>query len=193
MFELLSGALFSISANIDNIPIGISYGIKKAYISPIKNIFICIITSIVTFFSMFIGENISFFFDIKFTNIIGAIFFIFLGSYSIIKNIFFIKKRKEEKIIYNKKLCCFNNKISFKETLTIILTLSLNNIATGFAASITGINIVYTTIFTFIFGTVFLYIGNNLGKKFNNNLLQKYSDFISSIILVFIGILELFI
>lgn len=191
MFELISGALFSISANIDNIPIGLSYGVKKTHISILKNILICIITSIVTFLSMLIGQNISKFFDIKITNILGSILLFFLGIYPIAKNIFI--KEKNDRLNENEKNILMNNDISIKELLLIIITLSLNNIAAGIAASITGVNIICTTICTFVFGTIFLYIGNNLGKKINNNLVEKYSELISSFILILIGVMELFI
>lgn len=191
MFELISGALFSISANIDNIPIGLSYGVKKTHISILKNILICIITSIVTFLSMLIGQNISKFFDIKITNILGSILLFFLGIYPIAKNIFI--KEKNDRLNENEKNILMNNDISIKELLLIIITLSLNNIAAGIAASITGVNIICTTICTFIFGTIFLYIGNNLGKRINNKLVEKYSELISSFILILIGVMELFI
>lgn len=191
MFELISGALFSISANIDNIPIGLSYGVKKTHISILKNILICIITSIVTFLSMLIGQNISKFFDIKIANILGSILLIFLGIYPIAKNIFI--KEKNDRLNENEKNILMNNDISIKELLLIIITLSLNNIAAGIAASITGVNIICTTICTFVFGTIFLYIGNNLGKRINNKLVEKYSELISSFILILIGVMELFI
>ena len=191
MFELISGALFSISANIDNIPIGLSYGVKKTHISILKNILICIITSIVTFLSMLIGQNISKFFDIKIANILGSLLLIFLGIYPIAKNIFI--KEKNDRLNENEKNILMNNDISIKELLLIIITLSLNNIAAGIAASITGVNIICTTICTFVFGTIFLYIGNNLGKRINNKLVKKYSQLISSFILILIGVMELFI
>lgn len=190
MFELISGALFSISANIDNIPIGLSYGVKKTHISILKNILICIITSIVTFLSMLIGQNISKFFDIKIANILGSLLLIFLGIYPIAKNII---KEKNDRLNENEKNILMNNNISIKELLLIIITLSLNNIAAGIAASITGVNIICTTICTFVFGTIFLYIGNNLGKRINNKLVKKYSELISSFILILIGVMELFI
>ena len=190
MFELISGTLFSISANIDNIPIGLSYGVRKIHISLIKKFFICAITSIVTFLSMLVGQNISKFFDVKTTNILGSILLILLGVYPIIKNIF--SKKKIDKL-NNNNIVTNNNDINLKELLIMIITLSLNNIAAGIAASIAGVNIICTTIFTFIFCVVFLYIGNNLGKKINNRLIEKYSEFISSFILILIGIIELFI
>ncbi len=197
MFTLISSILFSIASNIDNFPIGISYGIKKIHIPLTKNIFICVITSIVTFFSMLIGQNISSFFNIKIANIIGSSLLILLGIYPIISNIIFKKKnidKNETKNILNKnKNKITNNHICIKELLLIILTICLNNIAAGIAASITGVNILCTTICTFIFGSILLYIGNNLGKKINNKLIKKYSEIISSVILILIGFMEIFI
>ena len=196
LFELLSGALFSISANIDNIPIGLSYGVKKIHISILKNIIICVFTSCATFLSMIIGQNIANLFDIKITNMIGSILLILLGIYPIFKKLYKICKKNErciKEIKQKRKPRQNNNYITLKELIAIILTLSLNNIAAGIAASITGVNVISTTICTFIFGSIFLFIGNNLGKKINNKLVEKYSEIISSIILILIGIMELFI
>lgn len=191
MFDFISSILFSFSANLDNIPIGLTYGLKKIHISLFKNIFICIITSIVTFLCMFIGQNISKLFNIKIMNIIGAIFLIFLGIYQIIKKIFL--KGKNHKLEKKDRRTLIDSNITIKEMITLIITLLLNNIATGFAASITGVELIPTTVSTFIFGTIFLFIGNNLGKRINNDLIINYSEIISSITLILLGIIEFFI
>ena len=70
---------------------------------------------------------------------------------------------------------------------------NLNNIAAGIAASITGINTFYTTLCTFIFGNIFLYIGNHLGKKIKSEIIIQYSELISSLMLILLGIIEMFI
>ena len=194
MFEILCVALFSVSANLDNIPIGLSYGVRKVHISIIKNIIICIFTSCTTFLSMLIGQNISNLFNIKFANIIGSFFLILLGAFPLLKkSIHWKNYKKINNENLKSKIMKSNSYISSKELFTMILTLSLNNIASGFAASITGINTFFTTLFTFIFGSTFLFIGNNLGKKINNKIVEKYSDIISSLILILIGIVEIFI
>lgn len=192
LLELISGALFSISANIDNIPIGISYGIKKIHIPIFKILLICLITSIVTFLSMYIGQNVSRFFNISIANIIGSILLILIGLYPLVTNYLF-KTKIQKSNIENK--FSYNNSynITIKEVFVMTSTLCVNNIATGIAASITGVNVLYTTISTFIFGTIFIFIGNNLGKKINNKLFERYSLLISSLILILIGIFELFI
>lgn len=202
MFELLSGILFSISTNIDNIPIGISYGLKKVHISLFKIFFIVSITSVITFFSMYAGQNISTLFNIKYASFFGALTLIGIGTFPYIKKIIllFLKhlklrlfRCKNLKVSKNKKNVNSSNskKLSIKELMLITTTLSLNNIATGIIASMTGINILCATISTLIFGTLFLYFGNNIGKKINNKKIERYSSNISSLILILLGLLEL--
>ena len=189
MLNLLTSTLFSISANIDNIPIGISYGIKKIHVTFLQNIFISIFTAIATFTSMQIGKNVLNFFDIKLANLVGSILLIILGTIPLAKLFFKRKKRSyEDNAFYSSKAL-----ISIKEIIFIIITLSINNIATGIAASITGINALYTAICTLIFGSIFLYVGNHLGKKINNKLVQAYSEIFSSLLLILLGLIEVFV
>ena len=189
LLNLLTSTLFSISANIDNIPIGISYGIKKIHVTFLQNIFISIFTAIATFTSMQIGKNVLNFFDIKLANLVGSILLIILGTIPLAKLFFKRKKRSyEENAFYSSKAL-----ISIKEIIFIIITLSINNIATGIAASITGINALYTAICTLIFGSIFLYVGNHLGKKIDNKLVQAYSEIFSSLLLILLGLIEVFV
>ncbi len=181
MIEIISAILFAISANIDNIIIGISYGIKKVHIPFKKNIIIALATSIATFFSMYMGGLITLFLTENLANIIGASLLIGIGGYSIIKDIFL---NKVDEDIGTKNL-------NVKELCTIIFALSSNNIAIGIAASIGGINIIYTVIFTFIFCNLFMYLGNKIGKKIRSKKVQKYSILISSLLLISLGLLEL--
>lgn len=180
MIEIISAMLFAISANIDNIIIGISYGIKKIHIPLKKNIIIAVATSIVTFLSMYMGELITLFLTENLANTIGSSLLIFIGGYSMIKDLF-LKKDEEDRGSKN---------LNIKELCTIIFMLSSNNIATGIAASISGINIIYTVIFTFIFCNLFMYLGNKIGKKIRSKRIQKYSILISSLLLILIGLLE---
>lgn len=189
LLNLLTSTLFSISANIDNIPIGISYGIKKIHITLIQNIFICMFTAFATFFSMQIGKNILNFFDIKLANLVGSILLIILGTIPLAKLFFNRKKRSDEDTTFYVSKASIN----IKDIIFIIATLSVNNIATGIAASITGINVLYTAICTLIFGSIFLYVGNHLGKKIDNKLVQAYSEIFSSLLLILLGLIEVFV
>ncbi|MDD3303858.1 MAG: manganese efflux pump [Clostridia bacterium] len=186
MINLISALLFSFSANLDNIAIGISYGIKSIHITAFKNIIIAFSTSLFTFISMFLGSYLAMFLSENIANKIGAIFLISIGVYSLFKEIITKKKNNTDQ---NKKEI---KAIGIKEILNIILILSINNVAAGIAASVAGINIICATIFTFIFSFSFLMMGNRIGTKATNyRFMEKYSNILSSLMLIAIGLIEI--
>lgn len=179
---MISAIFFSLAANIDNIAIGISYGIKKIHISNKNSILISVFTSVITLIAMLVGKLLTNFLGFNsIANIVGASALIILGILGIIKS--FVSQKKDS--LDNRKL-----DMSLKNTLQILFILSSNNIASGFAASIAGINIICTVISTFIIGYLFLIIGNSIGKNIINSYILKYSDLFSSLILVLLGIFE---
>lgn len=182
MIEIISAIIFALSANIDNIVIGISYGLKKIKISLKDNLIIAFFTSIATLFSMYAGNIVNIFLNQSVENLLGGALLISLGIFSLIKDL--IKKDDRSEISNIKK-------ISIPELFTLILTLSSNNVATGIAASISGINIIYGVIFTFIFCNIFMYIGNKIGNKIKNKKIENLSTVISSLLLIFLGILTI--
>lgn len=187
MINLISAILFSFSANLDNIAIGISYGLKKIHISILKILIISIFTTLFTFASMLLGKYLVNILNENIANCFGAYILIALGIYTLTKDIL-------DRIRYNNKRT--NNikelkPIDFKELMTIILILSTNNIAAGIAASATGVNVIATTIFSFIFSFGLLLLGNTIGKSIMNKFIEKYCNILSSLILILIGIIEL--
>lgn len=178
--NFISLLLFSISTNLDNIPVGISYALnsKKAKATDIFKI--SFFTSLITFIIMIIGTSISHILPIKLANNLGAIILMLIGSYGIIKEYILNKKRSSNE----------NNEKNSLPTIKIIFLLSINNFATGLSASIAGINYILSTIFTFIFSVIFLYMGSFIGIRINSSKLEEYSNYLSSIIILLLGIIE---
>lgn len=182
MINILKAFAFAFSANIDNIAIGMSYGIKKIKIDKSINIMIAIFMAIITYITMFIGKSISNLFNMTLIHKIGAYTLILIGAYLLLKEIISKKKSIEEENLPN---------ITFKNILVIVFTLSTNNIATGIAASMIDINIILTFIFTIIFSFLLLYIGNKIGRNILNNNLEKYSNILSALIIIILGIFQI--
>ncbi len=178
MIQIFLALLFSISANIDNIAIGLSYGIKKIHISYYQKLIISLVTSLVTLLSMIFGNILTNIINTNITSYIGAICLIIIGIYSYFKT----NDLNEKNTISN-----YNN------ILLIILILSTNNIVTGILASSMGINILATFIFTIIFCYLFLNIGIKFGNSIKNRRIEVYSNALSSLILIFLGIIEILI
>ena len=182
MLNIIKAFAFAFSANIDNIAIGMSYGIKKIKIGSKINLIISTLMAVITYITMFIGKSISNLFDVTLIHKIGAYLLIIIGIYLLFKE--FLSKIKEND---NKDL----SNLTIKNILIIVFTLSTNNIATGVAASMIGINIYLTFLFTFIFSFLLLYMGNKIGRNILNESIEKYSNILSAVILVILAIFQI--
>ncbi|MBV7274353.1 manganese efflux pump [Clostridium sp. PL3] len=203
MALILSALLFSLSSNLDNIVVGIAYGIKKIKIGIIANLMVAFITSLGTFLSMSVGSYISKFLSHSIANVLGSLVIIVLGIYFLILSITKLLNNTKSKelalkniddmIEYAEKSDLDNSgDISIKEALLVAFGLTFNNLGTGVAASITGVSIQFTVIFTFILSILLIMFGEILGNHILGKVFGKYAPLFSGILLVILGIIEFF-
>lgn len=203
MTLILSALLFSTSSNLDNIVVGIAYGIKKIKIGLIANILIAAVTATGTFLSMSVGAYISTFLPNYIANGLGAIVIIFLGIYFVAQSIIKLQNNNKstelalkdisDMIDYAEKSDLDNSgDINIKEAFLIAFGLTFNNLGTGVAASVTGVNIQFTVISTFILSILTIILGECIGNNIFGRLLGKYAPLISGILLIILGIIEFF-
>lgn len=206
--NFLSPLLLSISSNLDTFTVGTSYGIKKIHMTKSTILLIAIITSIGTFISMYFGAIIGDFFSIKIANIFGSVLLSLVGVYFIVEHIRIEKKYRGEDISYyvesNSKykgiledpiILDTNNshEIELNKALLLSFALTLNNLGVGFAASITGINIPLSIFFNFIGTVIGFYLGYFINNNYFSKLFMKYATLASGVILIILGLYEIFI
>ena len=204
----LSPFLLSISSNLYTLSVSLSYGIKKIQLTKSNTILLAIITSIGTFLSMYLGKLILHLLKPQLGNIFGGILLSFIGVYFIIEYIRLEKKRAgydtsyyfESSLKYKNMLENPNainsyksSHISIRECLNLSIVLMLNTLYISFASSITGVSIGLSIFFNFIITIFSVYLG-----YFNSNIciskwFNKYSNLISSVILIILGIYETFV
>ena len=104
-----------------------------------------------------------------------------------------IESLNYDEILTNNKTADTNGSgnIEVKEAVSLAIALSLNNFALGLGASMSGISIPLTTIFTFIFSILILILGLKIGNSFLSKIFGKYSDLLSAIIIIAMGIFQL--
>lgn len=183
--HVLSILLFSVSSNLDNLTVGVGYGIGKMKITYLSNLIISLISALGTFMSMYLGVIISKFLNEKTTNLIGSGILIIIGiffCYSFFKSI----NKQEVNNVENKSL-------DIKGAISLGFALTINNFGVGFGASIAGLNAVLTSLITFFISVVFLESGYLLGDDFLGKIFGKYSELISGLIIIFIGFYEIFL
>lgn len=206
--NFLSPCLLAISSNLDTLSVATSYGLKKINMTKSSVLLISIITSLGTFFSMYIGEFISRLFNLEIANIFGSVLLVFIGFYFLIEYIKAVKKNRGEDISYyvensQKYNDVLENptivdkdasgEIDIKESLILSFALTINNLSVGIASSITGVSISLSVFFNFIITILSIYLGHYLGNTYLSKLFGKYSNLISGVLLIILGIYELFI
>ena len=202
MAVFLSALLYSLSSNLDNLVIGIAYGVKKIKIGLISNLIIATVTSIGTLISMSVGKFISGFLPTSLTNMLGAVIIMLLGLYFLIQSILKLipksysnslaLKNVDEIMDYAEKSDSDNSgTLNIKEAFVVSLGLMLNNLGTGLAASITGVNVSITVICTFILSIAPLMLGKSIGHNILGSICGKYAPLISGVLLIILGIFEL--
>ncbi len=202
MAVFLSALLYSLSSNLDNLVIGIAYGVKKIKIGLISNLIIATVTSIGTLISMSVGKFISGFLPTSLTNMLGAVIIMLLGLYFLIQSILKLipksysnslaLKNVDEIMDYAEQSDSDNSgTLNIKEAFVVSLGLMLNNLGTGLAASITGVNVSITVICTFILSIALLMLGKSIGHNVLGSICGKYSPLISGVLLIILGIFEL--
>ncbi|HBI7339159.1 TPA: sporulation membrane protein YtaF, partial [Clostridium perfringens] len=187
--SFLSILLFVIAASLDILVVSLAYGLKDIKINFSSTLVIASISALGTFISMILGKFLVDLIPVKLGDIIGGLVLLLLGFYSIYSYF------KEKKILTshnseNNSSPTFilenpevadkdkSGNIDFKESLALSLALALNNFGLGIGASISGLNIAFTTISTFIISLIFISLGFYLSKTIKSKNISKNSNLI---------------
>ena len=203
--NLISAILLSLSANLDTFTVAISYGIKKIKLSISNILLITFITTLGTFASMSLGLGLTQFISVYTANLIGSLMLIGIGIWILVD--FFKQSHKKNQIssiennsTYSQILSDpivadkdHSGDIDFKESITLSLALTINNLGIGIAASIAGINIYLNTICTFIVTILSIVVGISIGSSYLSNLCGKYAGLISGLVIILLGLYEAFL
>ncbi|EOU1911287.1 sporulation membrane protein YtaF [Clostridium perfringens] len=201
--SFLSILLFVIAASLDILVVSLAYGLKDIKINFSSTLVIASISALGTFISMILGKFLVDLIPVKLGDIIGGLVLLLLGFYSIYSYF------KEKKILTshnsdNNSSPTFilenpevadkdkSGNIDFKESLALSLALALNNFGLGIGASISGLNIAFTTISTFIISLIFISLGFYLSKTIKSKNISKNSNLIAGIIIIILSLFIIF-
>ncbi|MCI9140124.1 hypothetical protein D7X25_28195 [bacterium 1XD42-8] len=176
--------MIGIAVNLDNALIGMSLGVRGQKITIRSNVLISLTTGICALASTYGARMVTGRF-MAYVNIIGAVFMISFGVFCFGKD-FFSKESKED---MEEK---FMN-MEGKEVFFLGLLLAVNCIPPAFSAGIVGISSFLVGFFSAFFSYISLYFGNRMGKRLVKYSLVRFLSPISSVFLVVIGVLELFV
>jgi putative sporulation protein YtaF len=191
-----------IAANLDNLGIGVSYSLKSTRIPLGSNLLIAVVSMAASYLSIAAGTIVSHYIPLILANYIGGFILIILG----LKCIFDCLKQEKEasqavvhsnsnftKVIREPDSLDLNNDkvISWKESVLLGSALAINCLAIGLGAGITGVSPLYATVSVGTFSVLTIALGDLVGSKLCGTKIGKYSNVVSGIILILIGIYEM--
>ncbi len=210
--------LLAIPISLDCIGIGMTYGIKNTYITPLAKFIIFSIFFIVTSIAVSIGTLIIEIFSLEIANIVGVVLLVLMGLWIIYQS--FRPKKKDlelnkiEKtktrihkfiikplgltiqIIKNPTSSDLDHSkhLDAKEALYLGSAISIDAFCAGVGCSAIGITSFLFPLFISIFHIIFLSFGSFIGENLSSRtkIPDNIWSIISGILLITIGISKLF-
>lgn len=197
--QLVPSLLFGVSASLDALLVGVSYGMRGVRIRLWQNFFISLVTLLGTCLSISLGSILVPLVPPLISSCAGSLILLILGIYYIVKWLLAFSQQQEPDKLSEQKCSalktaespCFG--LSIVEILFLSLSLSVNNLGIGLSASLTGLTLVPAAIATCLCSVLFLLGGNQLGQSRLLRLIGDLADPISGLLLIGLSLIQLFL
>ena len=197
--QLFPSLLFGISASLDALLVGISYGLRKVRIRLWQNLVISLVTLSGACVSVGLHAWLAPLLPGILSRLAGSLILIFLGLYYIMKWLSaFLRGRAGASPARPEASICSGEEssppgLSLPEVLLLSLTLSVNNIGIGLSASMAGLPFVPAAAATFLCSVLLLLMGNRLGRSRMLGLIGHLADPIAGGLLIGLALLQIFL
>ncbi len=207
MEHILSSLLLALSGNVDNFAVGIAYGVKHLRISVLANLLIAGVSSAGTVISMWAGVVISKVLPNPIANALGSSVLILIGIWGIWETLKTHKQSRKHKQVSSPDELAYttyiddpgrvdidkSRSVELKEAWFLALALTINNLAGGIGGGISGLDIPFTTAFTFSASLLAINGGFWVGDSMSFRLSGFWPGILSGVLLIGLGIYEYFV
>ncbi|MBP2662080.1 MAG: sporulation protein YtaF [Firmicutes bacterium] len=207
-YVLLSVVIAS-AANLDNLGVGIAYGIQRIRVSFMANLTIAVISFIATWLSAKAGELICVYLSHQIAAIIGAVLLCGVGVWILMQPIVLAVKAKQpvmnlqlfsikiyvgptEILRYPERADIDSSRdIGPWEAILLGVALSVNALAGGFDAGAIGISSLWESALVGVVSFITILLGVYFGEKYAAKKLGYYTTAISGLLLILVGVHQL--
>ena len=183
---IIKYVLLALSASIDALSLGITYGIKKTKMSKTANIIIFTIVFVCSTIAILVGHFLSLLFSPTFSVLLGSSLLIMLGLYNIYKGL------KKSTTFMNFDVDN-SNYIDNKEAVALALAVAVDASCVSMGAGIIGYISFILPVFMAVFHTFFVNCGNFVAKNVVErlNVPSNVLSVFSGMLLVLIGVFRI--
>ena len=177
-----------IAANLDNLGIGLAYGIQKTRIPIRSNVTIALISMGVTYAAMIAGDNITAFIPIQTADILGGLLLCGIGIWMLCQPKFQQTNPFEDATVADMD---GNRIISIRESIPLGFVLAANCLATGFGMGVSGNSVIGTMMSVGFFSFITIGVSHHFGRRLANTWVGRFPAAIAGGLLILIGFVEL--
>ena len=201
MHHFLYTFFIALTNNFDNIGVRIAYSIRGIRIGTLINLWISVITFVISFCAAYSGTIISGVISKQLASLIAMLLLTAIGSWMILEP--YLKRDNDctgESVQEKKKSTCHvllnpqnadmdNSKhIDFKEATLLGIALSINNVGGGVSAGIIGLNSFWVGFLSAVLSFLALWAGNYVSDFFIKWNLSNKASVIAGLLLIAIGV-----
>lgn len=187
--QIVPALLFGISASLDALLVGMTFGIRGASIPFRHNLLIGMITLLGTCLSVGLGSGLTLLLSAHTWTLLGSLILIAMGIFYITKfmMVCFQKDRKHQSLTATQAPAA----LTTPETCSLGIALSANNMGIGLSASVAGLALLPAAIVTLVFSFIFLLLGNRLGQHPLLRLTEDSVNLLTGLMLILLGAVQI--
>jgi len=193
--------LIALTNNFDNIGVRIAYSIRGIRITTPINLWISVITFVISFFAAFSGTIISGLITKQLSSVIAMLLLSAIGLWMVAEP--YLKKDhgcSDESVPGDKKSVRHvllnpehadmddSKHIDFKEATLLGVALSINNVGGGLSAGMIGLNSFWVGLLSAVLSFLALWAGNYIAEFFIKWNLSQKASVVAGLLLIAIGI-----
>ncbi len=197
--QLVPSLLFGVSASLDALLVGVSYGVRGVRIRLPQNLFISLVTLLGTCLSIYFGHTLTPLLPPLISSCAGSLILMLLGIYYIFKWVWEVLRHPDPDRLYRQKIPALTlaeqkpARLSAGEVLFLSLSLSVNNLGIGLSASMAGLALLPAAAATCLCSILFLLLGSSLGRSRLLRLIGDLADPISGLLLIGLSLIQVFL
>ena len=186
----LSAVLIAAVSNLDNLAVGVAFGMRGSRIATPPNLIIAAVTMAATAGAMTSGRALSHVLPSSVASWLGSLIIIAIGAWTVVASLRALRARARTTLPRSVRLgreVDARGVLSSREALVLGVALSLNNVGSGVGAGVAGIPPLATTLLAGLFSLLCVGGGSTLGISLRRNVLGGRAPLIAGVVLLFVG------
>lgn len=193
---------FAIASNLDNVGAGVAFGVGRIRISPTVNLWIAVITFVVTLASVAGGHHLAHLLPGHVAAVLSATAFCGMGLWMIGVS---VRERRNQRVMESatgpllvsvleapaRADSDHSRHIDFREATVLGAALSLNNIGGGIGVGLAHLSPLATSAAAGAASFAVIWIGCVVGERFGGRRLGDHAQMAAGALLLLIGVFQL--